>query len=124
MRVVGFRAETVLQDLRFALRQMRQNPGFALTAILILALGMGVSVAIFGFVDAALLQPLPYANSEPADVAWMRAARRSPRSNLSRDDYEDWKRLNKSFSSLDVYTGMGYLLRHADREQSRSRRRG
>ena len=66
---VGFRAETVLQDLRFALRQMRKNPGFALTAIFILALGMGVSVAIFGFVDAALIKPLPYANpSRLADV--------------------------------------------------------
>jgi hypothetical protein len=58
--VVAFRVETVLQDLRFALRQLRQNPGFALTAIPILALGMGVSVAIFGFVDAALIQPLPF----------------------------------------------------------------
>ena len=66
--VVAFRAETVAQDLRFALRQMRKNPGFAVTAILILALGMGVSVAIFGFVDAALLEPLPYCESEPADV--------------------------------------------------------
>src|SRR5579871_6776021 len=46
--VVGFRAETILQDLRFALRQMRYNPGFAFTAIVILALGMGVSVAMFG----------------------------------------------------------------------------
>ena len=49
------------QDVRFALRQLRRRPGFAVTAILILALGMGVSVAIFGFVDAALLEPLPYA---------------------------------------------------------------
>jgi hypothetical protein len=55
---VAFSVETVAQDLRFALRQCTNNPGFALTAILILALGMGVSVAIFGFVDAALLQPL------------------------------------------------------------------
>ena len=62
--VVAFRAETVVQDLRFALRQWRRNPGFALTAVLILALGMGVSVAIFGFVDAALLEPLPYANPD------------------------------------------------------------
>jgi macrolide transport system ATP-binding/permease protein len=64
--VVAFRAETVVQDLRFALRQWTKNPGFASTAILILALGMGVSVAIFGFVDAALLQPLPYASPERA----------------------------------------------------------
>jgi hypothetical protein len=61
---VTFRVETVVQDLRFALRQWRRNPGFALTAVLILAPGMGVSVAIFGFVDAALLEPLPYANPD------------------------------------------------------------
>src|SRR4029079_4520862 len=60
--VVAFRAETIMQDLHFTIRQLRQKPGFSLTAILILALGMGVSVAIFGFVDAALLQPLTYAN--------------------------------------------------------------
>ncbi len=52
------------------LRQLRHNLGFALTAIFILALGMGVSVAIFGFVDAALLQPLPYsAPNRLVDVA-------------------------------------------------------
>ncbi|HXR39005.1 MAG TPA: ABC transporter permease [Terracidiphilus sp.] len=108
--VVGFKAETVVQDLRFALRQLRKNPGFALTAIMILALGMGVSVAIFGFVDAALLEPLPYAApNRLMDVDENSAM--FPRSNLSRDDYEDWKRLNHSFTSLEVYGGTGYLLR-------------
>ncbi|MFZ0746579.1 MAG: ABC transporter permease [Terracidiphilus sp.] len=107
--VVAFRAETVAQDVRFALRQMRKNPGFALTAILILALGMGVSVAIFGFVDAALLQPLPYASPDRLmDVAESGTA--FPRSNLSRDDFDDWKRLNRSFTSLEAYGGTGYLL--------------
>ena len=106
---VGFRMETVLQDLRFALRQMRQSPGFALTAVFILALGMGVSVAIFGFVDAALLEPLPYAAPDRLmDVTENSAV--FPRSNLSRPDYEDWKRLNHSFSALEAYTGTGYLL--------------
>src|SRR6516225_4765708 len=82
--VIGFRAETVLQDVRYAVRQLRHNPGFAVTVILILALGMGVSVAIFGFVDAALLQPLPYA----APGRLMAVDERSamfPRSNLSRE---------------------------------------
>jgi macrolide transport system ATP-binding/permease protein len=107
--VIGFRAETVAQDLRFALRQLRHRPGFALTAILILALGMGVAVAIFGFVDAALLRPLPYADpSRLVDVG--ESARVWPRSNLSFEDYKDWKRMNRSFSAFDVYTGMGYLL--------------
>lgn len=110
--IVGFRAETVAQDLRFALRQMRKNPGFALTAILILALGMGVSVAIFGFVDAALLEPLPYGAPDRLMSVDENSAM-FPRSNLSRDDYEDWKRLNRSFSAIEVYTGMGYLLHTA-----------
>ncbi|MGA8086847.1 MAG: ABC transporter permease [Terracidiphilus sp.] len=108
--LVAFSWETVAQDLHFALRQLRQKPGFAITAIFILALGMGVSVAIFGFVDAALIQPLPYyAPNRLMDVAEQSAM--FPRSNLSRDDYDDWKRLNRSFSSLDVYGGTGFLLR-------------
>ena len=58
--VTGFRLETVFQDFRFAIRQLRKNPGFACTAILILALGISASVAIFTFVDATLIKPLPY----------------------------------------------------------------
>jgi macrolide transport system ATP-binding/permease protein len=87
-----------------------KNPGFAATAILVLALGIGASVAIFAFVDAALLEPLPYANPSrlmsvnESDVAY-------PSWPLSYPDYLDWQRLNKSFSSLDVYIGAGYLLR-------------
>ena len=107
---VGFRAETVLQDLRFALRQMMKNPGYALIAIVILALGMGVSVAMFSFVDAALIEPLPYANANRL-MAVDESGELFPRSNLSYDDYQDWKRMNKTLSSLDVYTGMGWLLR-------------
>ncbi|MGA7243141.1 MAG: ABC transporter permease [Terracidiphilus sp.] len=107
---VSFRWETVTQDLRFALRQLRHNFGFALTAIFILALGMGVSVAIFGFVDAALIQPLPYfAPNRLMDVGEQSAM--ISRSDLSRADYDDWKRLNHSFSSLQAYTGTGFLLR-------------
>jgi predicted permease len=109
-QVVGFRIETVLQDVRFALRQMKRNPGFALTAILILGLGMGVSIAIFGFVDAALLEPLPFTNPDRL-MAVDEASAVFTRSNISREDYNDWKRLNRSFTSLDVYTGTGFLLR-------------
>jgi macrolide transport system ATP-binding/permease protein len=108
--VVGFRAETVVQDLRFALRQLRKSPGFAMTAILMLALGIGASTAIFGFVDAALIQPLPYAQQNRlVDVD--ESAALFPRSNLSREDYEDWKRMNTTLQSIDVYNGSGFLLR-------------
>ena len=107
---VTFRVETVVQDLRFALRQWRRNPGFALTAVLILALGMGVSVAIFVFVDAALLEPLPYANPDRL-MSVNESNIEESRWPLSYLDYLDWQRLNKSFSSLDVYGSAGYLLR-------------
>src|ERR1700735_2097922 len=103
--------ERFLQDLHYALRQFRRNPGFSFTAILVLALGIGVSVAIFGFVDAALLEPLPYANPNRL-MSVNESSVESPRWPLSYPDYLDWQRLNKSFSSLDVYSGTGYLLRN------------
>jgi predicted permease len=108
--VMSLRVETVAQDLRFAMRQLRKNSGFATTAILMLALGIGASTAIFSFVDAALIQPLPYAQSTRlVDVD--ESAPAFPRTNLSRDDYDDWKRMNSTLDSLDVYTGSGFLLR-------------
>ena len=110
--VVTFGFETLVQDLNFALRQLRKKPGFAATAVLILALGMGVSVGIFSFVDAALLEPLPYAEpNRLLSVDEMSAM--FPHSNLSYEDYLDWKRFNRSFSSIEVYTGTGYLFRAA-----------
>lgn len=110
--VVVFRMESVVQDVRFALRQMGRNKGFAATAIVILALGMGASVAIFSFVDAALLQPLPYRNPSRL-MAVDESSAVFPRSNLSRYDYGDWKRVNHSFESVDVYGGSGFLLKTA-----------
>ena len=107
--VVRFKMETVVQDLRFALRQLRKKPGFAMTTILILALGIGASVAIFAFVDAALIKPLPY--PEPTRlVAVNESTELFPRNNLSYPDYVDWKRMNTVFTSIDVFSGTGYLL--------------
>src|SRR6266700_676746 len=96
--VMGFRFETVWQDLHFALRQLRRSLGFTLTAILMLALGIGASVAIFAFVDAALLKPLPYQNPSRL-VGLFESISLGPRFHLSYPDYLDWKRLNTVFSS-------------------------
>ena len=101
---------TFIQDLRYTLRQLRKSPGFAGTAILILAMGMCASIAIFGFVDAALIKPLPYSN--PARLVEVtESVAMIPRANLSYPDYLDWKRLNQVFGSMEVYDGTGYLLR-------------
>jgi macrolide transport system ATP-binding/permease protein len=101
--------ETFLQDLRFAIRQHAKNPGFTCTAILMLALGLGISVAIFGFVDAALLKPLPYRDPSRLVNVTERVPL-IPRARLSYLDYLDWKKLNTVFSSMDVFTGDGFAL--------------
>ena len=100
----------LLQDLRYALRQLRKSPGFAGTAILVLTLGISASVSIFGFVDAALIKPLPYASPNRL-VEVTESVPMIPRADLSYPDYLDWKRLNQVFSSMDVYNGTGYLMR-------------
>ena len=110
---VGFRFETVLQDLRFTLRQLRKNPGFAFTAVSILAMGIASSVAIFAFVDAALIKPLPY--KDPARLVHLyESIPIGPKFHLSYFDYLDWKRDNKVFSSLDVYSPDGFMVKTAD----------
>ena len=106
---VGFWFEGVLQDFLFAIRQLRKNPGFATTAILMLALGIGASVAIFAFVDAALIRPLPYSNPNRL-VSVMESIPMYPHANLSYLDYLDWKKMNKVFSSLDVWAPGGGML--------------
>jgi macrolide transport system ATP-binding/permease protein len=106
-RMVWF--DNLVRDIRFAIRQLIKNPGFTATAILVLALGMGASVAIFGFVDAALLETLPYTNPSQL-MAVNESSDESPRWPLSYPDYLDWQRLNHSFNSLDVYNNTGYIL--------------
>lgn len=101
--------ETALHDLRFAVRQLRRNPGFAATAILILTLGLGAAVAIFSFVDAALIRPLPYRDSSRLAILY-ESIPLGPRFHLSYLDYLDWKRQNTVFSSLDVYAPFGFIL--------------
>ena len=102
-------AGDLLQDGRFTLRQLRKNPGFTCTAVLTLALGMCASVAIFAFVDAALLRPLPYANPSRL-VGVYESVPMFPQSNLSYADYRDWKTLNRSFDSLSAYQRSGMTL--------------
>ncbi|HEU5021263.1 MAG TPA: ABC transporter permease, partial [Bryobacteraceae bacterium] len=101
--------DNLIRDISFAVRQLRKNLLFSGAAIFMLALGICASVAIFVFVDAALLKPLPY--KDPARLLGVyELAPGCPQCNLSWQDYEDWKKNNKTFLSLDVYRHNGFTL--------------
>jgi macrolide transport system ATP-binding/permease protein len=101
--------ESFGQDLRFTFRQLVKNPGFSFTAILTLALGLAATLAIFSFVDAVLIRPLPY--HKAARLAFVtESVTLLPRANISYPDYLDWKSRNDVFSSLDVWNQRGYML--------------
>jgi predicted permease len=104
--------ESIVLDFRFAGRQLLKNPGFALTAILVLAFGMGATVAIFAFVDAALIKPLPY-ESPTQLVSLYESMATCPRCNVSYLDYLDWKKNSKSFRSLEAWGYSNYQLSSA-----------
>ncbi|HEY6445368.1 MAG TPA: ABC transporter permease [Acidobacteriaceae bacterium] len=108
--------ESILQDFRFALRRLRKNPGFAATAIVVLTLGIGAAVAIFTFVDAALIQPLPYA--QPARLAMVYESNTlGPHFHLSYQDLLDYQRRNTVFSSLEAFGNFGFMLQTPDGPQ-------
>ena len=102
-----------LQDIRYGLRQLRKAPAFTVTTVMTLALGIGATTAIFAFVNALLIKPLPYKN--PDRLAHLyEAIPLGPRFHLSYPDYLDWKRENKVFSSLDVYQPFGFMMSTPD----------
>ncbi len=110
----GFPAlEVLLQDLRFALRMLRKNPGFTVIAILTLALGIGANSALFSAVNGVLLNPLPYDHPERL-VAVYAQTPDFRFSSISYPNFLDWCRYNHSFSDLAAFrmdnfnlTGMG-----------------
>ena len=105
--------EHLTRDIRFAVRQLRTNFGFASTAVVTLAMGMAATIAIFAFVDAALIRPLPYHDS-PRLVGVFESTEAFPQGNLSFADYLDWKKLNSVFTSLAAYQGTGAALAGTD----------
>ncbi len=80
------------------------------TAVFVLALGMCASVAIFAFVDAALIKPLPYRGSRTRLLGVFERIPACPYCNLSYQDFLDWKKRNVVFTSFDIYQGNGYSL--------------
>ncbi|MGH9428081.1 MAG: ABC transporter permease [Terriglobia bacterium] len=89
-------------DLRYAFRQLRNNPGFTVVAVLTLALGIGGTTAIFSVIYAVLLRPLPY--REPSRL--LRVFNTSPdnaREPVLLQDFEMWKSQSQSFEAMANY---------------------
>ncbi|HEY4217969.1 MAG TPA: ABC transporter permease [Gemmatimonadaceae bacterium] len=99
------------QDIRFALRGFRARPGFALTVLITVALGVGANAAIFSVVDAVLLRPLPFAQPDRLVHLWETfQSKVDQRSEASYPDYLDWRSRNHSFADLGGYNGAAFLV--------------
>src|SRR5438270_219263 len=99
--------DTLLQDLRYAVRILIKHPAFTLIAVLTLALGIGANTAIFSVVNAVLLKPLPFA--APEELVAIGSIDRTetaspPRlSSMCYPDFFDFREQNRSFSNMAVY---------------------
>jgi putative ABC transport system permease protein len=97
------RLETLVQDLRFGLRQLRRNPGFTAVAVITLALGIGAATAIFSLVNAVLLKPLPYRDAGRL-VAVTDADSQAHSDWATPADFADWQRGNHVFTQMTACT--------------------
>src|SRR6267378_424175 len=109
----GLTMGTLLQNLRYGIRTLGNNPGFALVVVLTLALGIGANTAIFSVVYAALLRPLPY--RDPGALFHLGESRTQSDNSTdgaraSYPDYLDWKSSAKSVQSLAAYSGDAFTL--------------
>jgi predicted permease len=92
----------LIQDLRYALRQLRKSPGFTTVAVLTLALGIGANTAIFSVVNGVLLNPLPFHNPGRI-VSMFEATRNFPKYSISYPNFLDWQRDNRSFEVMGAF---------------------
>ena len=100
---IGFRFETVVQDLRYAIRQLWMNPGFTVVITLTLALSIGANSAIFSVIDAVLLKSLPYPEADRLMRLFLSNSS-YPEFPLNPWDFHDFRERNRSFESLAAYT--------------------
>ena len=102
--------EALFADIRFTFRRLRKSPGFAITVLLTLAIGIGANTAVFSVIDGVLLKPLPYPDSDRLVGLWLNApgagglANFSSGLQLSPSMYFTFSQHNQSFQSMGVWT--------------------
>jgi putative ABC transport system permease protein len=101
--------DTLLQDLRFAVRTLVERPGFTVVAALTIALGVGGTTAMFGVVDAVLLRPLPYPDPHRMVMLWTRTTG-APQAAAAWPEFVDWREMNRSFADLAAWRGQSVNL--------------
>src|SRR5215470_5780677 len=106
-------------DLRYAVRQIRKAPGFALVAVITLALGIGANTAIFSVVNSALLRSLPFGDADRVMRVWHTPPARSfpgiTTFAVSPANFLDWQAQSHVFSSMAIYGYHGFTLSSADK---------
>src|SRR5262245_9394113 len=110
----------LFQDVRFALRTLRQHPGFTALAVICLALGIGVNASIFSVVDGVLLQPYPYADADRIIVLNSNNQKQKiNRAGVSYLDYRDWRDQNTTLSAAAAFTGRSLTIADGDSDPER-----
>ena len=102
--------QTLLQDLRFGLRMLVKNPGFAFVAIVTLALGIGANTAIFTVVNGVLLRPLPFADPSRVVLVLEHNQQYPGIISTSYENYEDWRDQSRSFESFQGSCATSFTL--------------
>jgi putative ABC transport system permease protein len=103
------------QNLTHSIRTLLKNPGFTATAVLTLALGIGVTTAIFSVVYATLFEPMAYPKPDQLVVLWSKI--QEGRNSTSVGDFLDWKQRSKSFQQLGAWTGSQFNVATRERPE-------
>jgi putative ABC transport system permease protein len=111
----------VIQDLRYAVRQVRKAPGFAAIAVITLALGIGANTSIFSVVNAVLLRSLPFSDADRLVRVWHTPPQSSFPGisvfSISPANFLDWQSQNHVFSSMAIYGFGGFTLTGGDKAE-------